>query len=145
MLNLAKGKPFCAPSDRHLLSEPRWSFIVLTYAWGGCRSWGQGSEEEALHLTVRQSRLHELLTRSWDDRDPLRYDLQLAGGLTLALNHHRQRLLSAHASLPVHTRPTLLPLQEPQSASLLVRRWIRAVLSKNTIICWLRILMISCI
>lgn len=83
-----------------------------TCAWCGSGSRGQRGEEEALHLAVGQCCLHELLARSWDDGDPLRYDLQLTSSLALALNHHRQSLLgTTDTSLPINTCPGLLLLR----------------------------------
>lgn len=66
--------------------------FCCTCARCGSSCGGQWGEEEALHLAVGQGCLHELLAGSWNDGDPLGYELQLAGGLTLALNHHSQSL-----------------------------------------------------
>lgn len=43
-------------------------------------------------MAVGHGSLHELLTWTRNDRYALRYDLQLACGLTLSLNHNRQAL-----------------------------------------------------
>ena len=62
-------------------------------------------------MAVGQRGLHELLTRARDHRDSRRNDLQLPRGLSLTLDHQRERLLGpAHSSHSLHTRPRLLLL-----------------------------------
>lgn len=57
-------------------------------------------------MAVGHGRLHELLTGPGDDRDSLGDDLQLARGLALALDHHRQAL--GPAAWPLYCLALLL-------------------------------------
>lgn len=66
---------------------------------GGGGGRGQRGEQEALHLSVGHGGLHELLPRPRDEGHSLGNDLQLALGLALALDHHRQTGVSLLSAL----------------------------------------------
>jgi len=83
---------------REVSGLSRWGYLGLRGRCGrrSCSRWGRedGSEEETLDLAVGHGRLHQLLTGNGDDGHTLWDDLQLALGLALTLDHHRQTWVS---------------------------------------------------